>query len=271
LRRELEDQGAVYSYMTATTPLVFAFFGHVLGRHEDELHAAHEHIERLRDEFAAIVAHDLRNPIQAIVLQLETLLRDAKDGVVTVPVKTLHRLLSSTGRLDAMATDLLDAARIEASRLRIAPQRLDLADALSSLLDEIRPTLGAHSVILKIEGTPPPVHADPTRLGQIVTNLVENAAKYGAAGSPIIVRIRMERAGAALSVEDEGPGIPQTDLPRLFDRFYQAKRARENKSGLGLGLYITKGLVEAHGGHITVESEPGRGSVFTVWLPGYRR
>jgi signal transduction histidine kinase len=267
LRRELADQRVEYSYMTATTPLVFALFGHTIGQHEDELRAAHAETARLRDEFAAVVAHDLRNPIQAISLQLQLLLRDAQDGVVRVPADTLRRLQRSTVRLEQMTADLLDASRIEASRLRIAPERLNLSDAVSSVLDQIRPTVGEHAVTLKVDGTPPPVSVDPNRLAQILTNLVVNAAKYGAERAPIVVRIRPARGGAAISVEDEGPGIPSSELPRLFDRFYQAKRARQFKSGLGLGLYITKGLVEAHGGQIAVTSELGRGSVFTVWLP----
>lgn len=134
-------------------------------------------------------------------------------------------------------------------------------------MDRIGPTLGPHRVDIRVEASPPPVHVDPTRLDQILTNLVENAAKYSGEGMPISIRIRREDAGVGLAVEDRGPGIPPEELPKLFDRFYQAKRARERKSGLGLGLYITKGLVEAHGGRIRVESEVGRGSVFSVWLP----
>jgi signal transduction histidine kinase len=266
LRQEIAEQGLTYSYLATATPAVFSLFGRMLGRHEDKLRVSHAHIERLREEFAAVVAHDLRNPISAIVLQLDMLLRNARDGEVTVPVEALRRLQKSGNRLGEMVNDLLDATRIEASCLRFSPERVSLTEAVSVLLDQIRPTLGAHLIELKLEGSSPTVRADPTRLDQIVTNLVENAAKYAAEGT-IIVRIRNDGASAALSVEDQGPGISPVEIPRLFDRFYQAKRARGMKTGLGLGLYITKGLVDAHGGQITVESELGHGSTFTVRLP----
>jgi len=267
VRRRLAGERLAYAYMAVSTPLVFALFGRVLGSREERLRGAHAHIERMREEFAAVVAHDLRNPIHAIGLQVEMLLRDARDGEVTVPESALRRVLKSTERLSAMVNDLLDATRIEASRLRLSLRTISLPEALSSALDQIRPTLGTNAVELKLEGSTPLVRADPARLAQILTNLVENSAKYGAEGTPIVVRVRPDGGGAAFSVEDCGPGISQDELPRLFDRFYQAKRAREGKSGLGLGLYITKGLVDAQGGRIAVESELGRGSVFTVWLP----
>ena len=98
-------------------------------------------------------------------------------------------------------------------------------------------------------------------------NLLDHAAKYSPDGAPIHVKIRSGTDAVGLSVEDHGSGIPREEMPRLFDRFYQAKRARENKTGLGLGLYITKGLVEAQGGALWVDSEPGHGSTFHVRFP----
>lgn len=266
LRREMREHGPTYAYLAVATPVVFSLFGRVLGRHEDRLRATHEYLDRLREEFAAIVAHDLRNPISAIGLQLDGLVRSARNGDATVPVETLRRLRKSAGRLAEMVNDLLDATRIEASRMRISPETVSLPNAVSALLEEMRPTLAGHPVDIRVEAHPL-VRVDPTRLDQIVTNLVVNAAKYGHPDTPIVVRIRTEGAEALVSVEDQGPGIAPAELPRLFDRFYQAKRARAMKSGLGLGLYITKGLVEAHGGRIAVTSEIGKGSIFTVRLP----
>lgn len=267
LGRALSSERVALIYMTLSTPLVFGLFGRVLGRQQEKLRASAAHVERLREEFAAVVAHDMRNPIQSLMLQIEILLRGAGDGEVAVPVATLQRLHRGGERLRDMVNDLLDATRIEAARLSLEPHILSLPEAATALMDRIGPTLGPHRVDIRVEGSPPPVHVDPTRLDQILTNLVENAAKYSGEGMPISIRIRREDAGVGLAVEDRGPGIPPEELPKLFDRFYQAKRARERKSGLGLGLYITKGLVEAHGGRIRVESEVGRGSVFSVWLP----
>lgn len=108
---------------------------------------------------------------------------------------------------------------------------------------------------------------DPARFDQILTNVVENAGKYSANGTPIDVHLKAVGDGVEIAVTDRGPGISPDELPKLFDRFYQAHRAREQKSGLGLGLYITKGFVEAHGGHVTAASTLGRGSTFRIWLP----
>lgn len=256
-----------YVYLTVMTPLVFGLFGRVLGMREDAQRAAHRKVERLREEFTAVVAHDLRGPIQNIVLQLDALLSRANGAELRVPVESLRRVLRGGERLTEMVADLLDASRLEASRLRVAPASVSLPGAIRELLDRIEPALGGRTIELHLEGAAPPVRVDPGRFDQILTNLLENSVKYSSDGTPIVIRVRPEDNGAALSVEDHGPGVPAEELPKLFDRFYQAQRAREKKSGLGLGLYITRGLVEAHGGHIDVSSVPGSGSIFTVWLP----
>jgi signal transduction histidine kinase len=257
-------------YMAIATPVVFGLFGRTLGRREDQLRTSAKHIERLREEFAAVVAHDLRNPIQAILLQVQALLRGASDGAVQVPVSILRKLERGGERLGQMVNDLLDATRIEAARLCVLPEEISLPEAVKTLIERIRPTLGSHPVDIQVESAPPAVRVDPLRLDQILTNLVDNAAKYSEEGAPIAVQVRPANGGAEISVRDRGPGISPAELPRLFDRFYQAKRARLKKSGLGLGLYITKGLVEAHAGRIGVLTHPGCGSTFTVWLPSAR-
>lgn len=261
------DRWLAYGYMTATTPLVFGLFGRIIGQSEDRLSETFAQIERLREEFAAVVAHDLRNPIQAILLQIQALRRQAQDAEVTVSVATLERLERGAKRLSEMVDDLLDATRIEAARLRLGLRTVSVPEIVSGLIERIRPTLGAHPVEVDVASVPL-VLADPLRLEQILTNLLDNAAKYSPVAAPIAVRVAPAGGGVTISVEDRGHGIDPEDLPRLFDRFYQAKRAREKKSGLGLGLYITKGLVAAHGGGIDVRARAGGGSVFSVWLPG---
>jgi signal transduction histidine kinase len=267
-RRRRADWPSII-YMAISTPIVFGLFGLSLGRHEEQLKASSREVERMREEFAAVVGHDLRTPIQAILLQLDMLLRGARNGDVQVPVSRVENLRHGAERLAQMVSDLLDATRIEATRLSLQPQALSLPGAVDNLLDRVAPTLGEHPVEVVVEEQPPRVFVDPTRLDQILTNLLDNAAKYSDSGTRIVVRIRPDGAGALISVEDQGAGIAAEELPKLFDRFYQAKRARTKKSGLGLGLYITKGLVEAHGGRLTVESVPNRGSTFRVWLPAH--
>ncbi|MDI1436246.1 sensor histidine kinase [Polyangium sorediatum] len=228
---------------------------------------AHREMDRLRDEFAAVIAHDLRNPVAAMMLLLKKLLAKPDGDSVVVPVPQLQRLLQIGCRISRMTQDLLDASRIEVGRLSLDRKPVSLEEETRSLLAEIEPTLGQHPVTLDVEGCVPEVFVDPARLAQILTNLLDNAAKYSDAGSPIRVTLRAEAGGAALTVEDRGPGISAADLGRLFDRFFQAARAREKNTGLGLGLYIAKGLMEAHGGTIAVESTPGQGSTFRLWFP----
>jgi PAS domain S-box-containing protein len=230
--------------------------------------SALKELERLREEFAAIVAHDLRNPIAAIRATADMALLRAPEGDSLVVTRGgVERVRHAAARLDDMVKDLMDASRIEVGQLTLDKQPVDAAQAVRSAMSQIQPTLGAHPLELELDGERASIEVDPRRLEQILTNVVENAAKYSPDSAPIVVRVRQRDRGVAISVVDKGGGIAADELPLLFDRFYQAQRARAMRKGLGLGLYITKGLVEAHGGRITVHSEPGRGSTFEVWLP----
>jgi PAS domain S-box-containing protein len=224
-------------------------------------------LERLREEFAAIVAHDLRNPISAIFLGAELLLAGSTADQIVVRRSDVERIRRSAGRLGEMVKDLLDASRIDIGRLSVDRRPVDAAQAVTSVVSRIQPTLGAHHIDVDSNATASCIAVDPLRFDQVLTNLLENAAKYSADGTAIVVRVREHERGVRISVADSGIGIAPDELPYLFDRFYQTKRARAMKKGFGLGLYITKGLVEAHGGHITVESELGSGTTFHVWLP----
>jgi signal transduction histidine kinase len=232
---------------------------------------AERELERLRAEFAAIMVHDLRNPLSALALMAQSLVRQAHGDQVLAPVHVLSRIDHVSRRLTTMVGELLDASRIELGRLSLDPHPVDLPKAVVELVNDIAPTLGAHAVTIDVRGHPSAVQVDPTRLNQILTNLLENSAKYSRDGGAIGVAIGSDGGGSIVSVTDEGPGITQEDLPRLFDRFFQADRARQRRAGgLGLGLYITRGLVEASGGHIRAQSESGHGTTFEVWLPEVR-
>ena len=228
----------------------------------------YKELDRLRDEFASIVAHDLRNPISAILMNVEVILREA-EGRPTVEVSTsvLERIHRAGARLGDMVKDLIDASRIEVERLPLDRKRVRSTEAVEAIVEQVRPTLGEHPVHLATEGEPAPILVDAVRFDQILTNLLENAAKYSPKAAPIDVKVAPSDGGVDVSVSDEGMGIAPEDIPLLFDRFYQSKRAREMKTGLGLGLYIVRGLVEAHGGRIWVDSRLEHGSTFHVWLP----
>jgi signal transduction histidine kinase len=224
-------------------------------------------LANLHDELAAVIAHDMRTPIAAILLQVEALLERAKlEDHVTVPTIALARMHHAGQRISRLAGDLLDVSRIELGRVALDRRELALRDAIDDLVAQLETAFPTRAITIVEDGQVPTVLVDPMRFDQIVTNLLENAAKYSTPGRPILVRIAGDGPGATVSVEDEGPVIPAADIPRLFDRFFQTRAARARKSGLGLGLYIAKGLVEAHGGRIWVDSLE-RGNQFHVWLP----
>jgi signal transduction histidine kinase len=224
-------------------------------------------LQHLSRDFLAVVAHDMRTPLQSVLMQLEVLLLRSQGAAAEVPVSTLHAMKRNGQQLDRLVRDLLDASRIEAHGVVLDLATVSLPELASSIVSQVEGVLGTHAVTVEVSGTPPPVAADPRRVEQIVTNLLENAAKYADEGTPIRITVAAADGGATLSVRDEGPGISPEELPRLFDRYFQTQRARAKRRGLGLGLFITKGLVEAHGGTITAESAPGAGSTFQIWLP----
>ena len=230
---------------------------------------AQEGLARVHQEFSAVIAHDLRSPVSTILLQVDSLLRDRPgDEHITVARKTLERLRRSARRITEMTNDLLDVSRLELSRMPLDKRLVDPVPVVEALLAQLAPTLMGRQVSLQVHGELPRVLVDPARFDQVLTNLIENAAKYSPPNTPISITIEAAEGGAVLTVEDRGPGIAPEEIPELFNRFYQAPRARAHKSGLGLGLYIAKGLVECHGGRIWVDSRPGEGSRFHVWMPG---
>jgi PAS domain S-box-containing protein len=226
-------------------------------------------LQSLREEFVALVAHDLRTPVQAVLMHVEALLLRASGGAASVPVTTLESMKRTGQRLDQLVRSLLEASSVDAKGVVLDRKPVNLADLVQSLVAQVQGTLATHPIAVDVTGAPPLVSADPLRVEQIVTNLLENAVKYSAQETPIRIGIARLGSGATLTVEDHGPGISPEDVPHLFDRYFQTRRARAKRSGLGLGLYITKGLVDAHGGTITVKSTPGVGSAFSVWLPGH--
>ncbi|MGZ3654659.1 MAG: GAF domain-containing sensor histidine kinase [Bdellovibrionota bacterium] len=222
-------------------------------------------LERLRKVAGAIASHDLKNPVQAIQLHIQLLPRQLKQDK-PVGAESLDNIERSARSLSMLAGDLLEAARIETGQLRIDRQPTEISVLLPSLIDSLKFTLGNHAVMFVGNG-PTNIMADPEALNRIFTNLLVNAAKYSGETQPISVVLQSADAGIEIQVLDKGPGISPEDLPHVFDRFYQTTEAHAKNSGLGLGLFIVRGLVEAHGGRVWVSSSLGVGSVFHVWLP----
>ena len=223
--------------------------------------------DRLREEFISMVAHDLRTPLTAIVGWADVLRRSLHDRPeLDLEQKAIQHLHSSARRLDVMVGDLLDASRIETRRLQVTKEPIDLGELVPEVVERLTEVTQGRPVQIAESGVGLTVRADPRRIEQILGNLLSNAAKYGQSGTEIIVRVWSQKEEVCCSVSNQGQGITPQELRHVFERYYRGGRPR-GAGGLGLGLYITRGLVEAHDGRIWVESEVGRTTTFTLCLP----
>ena len=224
-------------------------------------------LEAVRRDFVANVSHELKTPLTAIRGFAETLLS------VDVPLedarKYLGVILRHAERLGNLIDDLLELSRIESRKLPMKPIEVDVDRIAAAVIGGMELQLRAKSLAVKlVEGNTPPAWADRRAVEQILTNLLDNAAKYSPAGGHIEVQIEPEHDHVRIEVRDDGIGIPKEDLPRIFERFYRVEKARSRDlGGTGLGLAIVKHLVQSMGGEIYVESELGRGSCFAILLP----
>ncbi|NTW28770.1 MAG: HAMP domain-containing protein [Coriobacteriia bacterium] len=222
--------------------------------------------ERRKTQFVSDVSHELRTPLTAIRGAAETLL----DG--DVEPEDQQRFLTTIAleaeRLGRLANDLLTLQRIEGATGELPLRQVDLRLAADRAAAMLEPLLEDREVTLTVNGRAPLVLGDVDRLQQVVLNLVDNASRIVGEGGHVQVELSAEGDLAVLSVIDDGPGIDESDLPRLFDRFYRADSSRTRQSGgSGLGLAIVRAIVSAHGGHIEAENTPNGGAKLTVKLP----
>jgi signal transduction histidine kinase/DNA-binding response OmpR family regulator len=222
-----------------------------------------------REHTLAVVAHDLRNPLTAIRMDTELLRSILAPAVGEFERGTLVRIDQVAKRMDALIQDLLDVSRMERgiTALELAPHSAD--DLMAEAADTLAPLAAAHGLRLEVKGCGGAlVNADAARVVQVVSNLVGNAVKFTPEGGTVTLACQAGDGEVRFSVSDTGPGIEPEQLPHIFGAFWQARHA--DRRGLGLGLSIARGLVEAHGGSIWVESEPGRGTTFLFTLPAPR-
>jgi two-component system sensor histidine kinase MtrB len=232
----------------------------------NEMAAELERQSRNRMIFLAGVAHDLRNPLSALRLNMIAPDRPlpAEDRIR----QAFARISRQIERLDRMVWDFLDAARIEAGVLELRSDSHDLREVVQAVVELFEPSMQLHQILVDVPGTAVPVRCDLVRIEQVLGNIINNAIKYSPRGGRIDVSVRAKPGWAILSVTDQGMGMTRSELAQLFQPFERSTAVKGNIRGTGLGLYVARKIVEAHGGTIEVDSTPDQGSKFVICLPG---
>jgi two-component system phosphate regulon sensor histidine kinase PhoR len=225
-------------------------------------------LERTREEFVANVSHELRTPLSLIKGYVETLLDGARDNP-EVAERFLKIIERNANRLDLLIQDLLTISALESEKIKLNLQPVKIRALAEKVLTDLNAKAENKNVELVNELPELTANGDVNRLDQVLANLVDNAIKYGRAQGRVIVGGKKRDDGALeIFVRDDGPGIPPEAIDRVFERFYRVDKARSrDQGGTGLGLSIVKHIVQAHGGEVRVESEPGKGATFFLTLP----
>jgi signal transduction histidine kinase len=234
-----------------------------------ELHRLQE-LDRFKTEFIGSAAHELNTPLTPLVLQTHMLRRAGeRDPEVARVAAVLER---NIGRLTNLVQDMLDVARLQSGRLRLETSDADLAPVVGDTLESFKEAARSKGVRLESRLEHPlQVHADRRRIAQVLDNLVSNAIKFSDPGGQVVVEARVEDGAAVFHVRDQGLGFTADQARRLFHPFSRLHAAEDGRPGTGLGLYICRGIVQAHGGEITCDSPgPRQGATFTVRLPAQR-
>jgi PAS domain S-box-containing protein len=221
-------------------------------------------VGRLKDEFISLASHELKTPVTSMKIFSQLLAR--RPEIVPQVADTLNR---QADQLTVLINDLLDVARLQLGQMPMEMRPLDLAELLAGLCERQCPLYEEREVTCPRKEEEILVEGDPVRLEQVVTNLLSNAAKFSSPGDHIWMRVSREADKALVEVQDEGMGISPENLSQIFERFQKPRpqQAQAAYPGLGVGLYISRNIVERHGGRIWAESEPGKGSTFHVELP----
>ena len=226
-------------------------------------------VEEMRRDFVANVSHELRTPLSIFRGYLETLLDDPRQPPAEL-IRILEVMERHSDRLTTLVDDVLSLARLESPEARLELTEVHLPEFLGVILRDWEKRLGAKSLQATLDAPDelPVIAADENRLQEVIYNLLDNAVKYSPPGGKVSLSARRVGDRVQISVSDEGAGIPAADLPRVFERFYRADKARSRQiGGTGLGLSIVKHIAQLHGGSVEAESEVGRGSTFKVLLP----
>ncbi|CAA9272124.1 MAG: hypothetical protein AVDCRST_MAG93-2684 [uncultured Chloroflexia bacterium] len=242
-------------------------------QYERELQLARRKAEEalaLRNQFLSLASHELKTPLTTVIGYIELLQRrTGKDNTLSErDQRTLQLIADQTQRLNKMIMSLFDISRIETGQLSIERGSVDVCALVKRVVADVQVTLVERLIEVCCPDDPLIIQGDDLRLEQVFQNLLQNAVKYSPRNAPIGVVVRQHEGWIRVAVQDQGIGVPQADLPHLFERFYRADNVEPAKiNGLGIGLYVVKQIVELHGGEVMVESVEGEGSTFTVSLP----
>jgi signal transduction histidine kinase len=236
----------------------------LLDERTQALSSSHEALD-LRDEFLAIVSHDLRNPLSAIALNTQLLERLVSAGDPRL-ARISRSLATSIAQMQRIISDLLDLAAIEAGKLSVQLRPGDARRPIEEAVEEARSATADRSIAIAAVLGPDPLaaHFDPGRIAQVLGNLIDNALKFTSPGGRISVEGRNAEHVVEIRVRDTGPGLRPEEIAVIFDRYRQVEK--RGRKALGLGLYISRSIVESHGGRIRAESAPGEGSTFVFTL-----
>jgi two-component system, OmpR family, sensor histidine kinase KdpD len=227
---------------------------------EDAAHAeAAQQSERLKSALLDSLAHDIKTPLTSIKAAVTSLLGSSHDES---EAELLTIINEESDRLNQLAAEVIAMARIEAGKLHLERRAIPVDELLSSALNEIDPAWKGRKLVVEVEPSLPPAGADPEFIQQVLKQLLDNALKYSPEGSPVTVSARLVEGRIVIGVADRGDGIEENERASIFEKFFRGRRHRFDVKGTGMGLPIAKGIVDAHGGRIWVESEPGYGSAF---------
>lgn len=225
---------------------------------------------QIRDSFLSVAAHELKTPLTSLLGQAQLLERrlTQADNLNEANRRSLHVVTAQARRLRHLIGDLLDGAHLQSGQLAIDRRPLDLGRLVRQIAEDQQATAPGHTLICSIEGEPLSVRGDLARMEQVFQNLLSNALKYSSRGTTITLHARRQGDQVLVSIGDQGIGIPPEALQRLFERFYRVNTPETRAvSGVGVGLYVVREIVQLHGGLVQVQSEVGVGSTFTVALP----
>ena len=225
-----------------------------------------------REDMLGIVSHDLRNPANAVKMLARSILDgETEDQLPSHVVERVTVIKQAAEQIDMLIQDLLDTTRLAGGRLTVTPMVIDVAAVIERSIEALRPIADASRVELRtgVPASLPDVYADPGRVAQLLSNLIGNGIKFTPPGGSVTLSAQSDENDVLFVVADTGEGIPSDQLPHVFERFYQGSRAGRTpiRHGAGLGLPISRGIVEAHGGNIWIESTLGVGTTVRFSLP----